>query len=145
LHVVFLQKNYVCRKIKTIYYEENSVFMPFLLSAILLTSCSGSGNDTILKYTTDKTMAISRINLAQFNDKLPKEQISKDTAVSRMSKSEKEKFELFMNAGDNGIDIKKPLYAIVDEDKGNYIFSFLLSLDDDKKFQDNFSKITDKK
>ena len=117
----------------------------FLLSVTLFTSCSGTDNDTILKFTTDKTLAISRINLAQFNDKLPKDQISKDTTISRMSKSEKEKFKLFMDAENNGIDIKKPLYIIVDEEKGNYVFSFLITLDDDKKFEENFSKISDKK
>lgn len=117
----------------------------FVLSVTLFTSCSGNDNDTILKYTTDKTLAITRFNLKQFNEKLPKDAISKDTAVTKFSASEKEKFKLFMNAEDNGIDIKKPLYMIADEVKGNYVFSFLLTLDDDKKFETNFSKITDSK
>lgn len=111
---------------------------------ILLTSCSGGDNGDILKFTTDKTLAISKVNLEQFNDKLPKDEIAKDTS-NHFSKSEKEKFKLFMNAEDNGIDIEQPLYIIVDESKGKYVFSFLLWLDDTKKFQDNFSKITDTK
>lgn len=120
------------------------LFSLVVLSIILLTSCSGDDNSGILKFTTDKTLAISRINLEQFNEKLPKDEIVKDT-TNHFSKNDKEKFKLFMNAGENGIDIEKPLYVIADESKGKYVFSFLMWLDDATKFETNFSKITDTK
>lgn len=118
----------------------------FLLftAGLLTVSCSGDKNEEILKYTTDKTMAVVKINLEQLDSKLPKKEIMKDT-TNHFSKSEKEKMELFMNAGDNGIDIDKPLYILTDYDQNNFVTSFLGWLNDENKFVTNFSKITGSK
>ena len=89
-------------------------------------------------------MAVVKINLEQLDSKLPKQEILKDT-TNHFSKSEKEKMELFMNAGDNGIDIGKPLYILTDYDKNSFVTSFFGWLDDEDKFVTNFSKISETK
>ncbi|WP_395053989.1 hypothetical protein [Flavobacterium sp.] len=109
---------------------------------LLIASCGSKNNKQVLKYTTDKTIAISKINLEQLDEKFPKEEMLKDT-TNRLSASEKEKFKLFMNANENGIDIVEPLYILVDQDKENFATSFIVKVDDTKKFETNFSKITE--
>lgn len=123
-----------------------SIYAFLLISAsILVTSCSGDdSNKEILKFTTEKTMAVVKINLEQLDGKLPKDEIMKDT-TNQFSKSDREKLKLFMNAEDNGIDIDKPLYILTDYDKTDFVVSFFGWLDDQDKFVKNFSKISESK
>lgn len=117
-----------------------------LCSAGLMAVSCGKDNtdDVILGYTTDKTLAIVKIDLGRLDEKLPKDEIMKDKS-NKFSDSEKEKMQLFMNADDNGIDIEKPLYVMTDQDKNDFAFSFIGWLDNPSKFEKNFSKITDTK
>ena len=109
---------------------------------LLIASCGSKNNKQVLKYTTDKTIAISKINLEQLDEKFPKEEMLKDSS-NNFSSIDKEKFKLFFNANENGIDIEEPLYILVDQDKENFATSFIVKVDDTKKFETNFSKITD--
>lgn len=123
-----------------------SIYAFLLVSAgLLVTSCSSDdSNKEILKFASAKTMAVVKINLEQLNGKFPKDEIMKDT-TNHFSKSESEKFKLFINAEDNGIDIEKPLYVMSDYDKNDFVISFFGWLDDQDKFVKNFSKISETK
>ena len=121
-----------------------SIYVFLLLSiSIILTSCSGNDNKEILKYTTDKTLGIVKVNLKQLDSKIPKQEILNNQNYN-FSASDKVKLNLFVNAGDNGLNIDKPLYILTDQDsKNNYVISFFCSLKDKDKFQSNFSAITE--
>lgn len=114
-----------------------------LFSATLLAVSCGSddSNEEILKYTTDKTLAIVKVNLQQLDKKLPKEEIMKDES-GNFSEKDKEKLKLFMNADENGIDVEKPLYLMTDQNKDGFVFSFFGWLTNPSKFEANFSKIS---
>ncbi len=119
----------------------------FLLCSLTLmgVSCSSDSTDSvIIGYTTDKTLAIVKINLDRLDGKLPKEEFMKDKS-NDFSASEKEKMQLFMNARDNGIDIEKPVYIMTEQEKTDIAFSFIGWVDDQAKFEKSFSKITETK
>lgn len=118
--------------------------LAILTFTLLLVSCKNNGNDEILDITTDKTLAIVKLNLEDLEKKIPSDKILNDTAKATFSKKDKEKAELFFDAEKNGIDIDKPLFVLVDSDKNSLISSFVLWLSDKDLFQKNFSKITEK-
>ncbi len=112
---------------------------------LMAVSCGSDGtDDVILGLTTDNTIAIVKVDLNRLDEKLPKKEMMSDKS-NKFSASEKEKMELFMNAKDNGIDIEKPLYLMTDKDKEQFSFSFIGWLDDQAKFEKNFSKISETK
>jgi hypothetical protein len=130
---------------KTIIKMKRIIYGFLLFSAsLMVVSCGEDNNEEILKYTTDKTLAIVKINLQQLDKKLPKDQILKDQS-GNFSDEEKEKLKLFMNADENGIDVEKPLYIVTDQDKDGFAFSFFGWLTNPSKFEANFSKISGKK
>ncbi|AWA29991.1 hypothetical protein HYN48_07830 [Flavobacterium magnum] len=113
--------------------------------AILMASCGkDSDNEEILKYTTEKTLAIVKINLQQLDKKLPKDEMLNDK-TGNFSDKDREKMELFLNADKNGVDIERPLYLMTDQDRDGFAFSFFGWLADQSKFTANFSKITGSK
>ncbi|AWI25881.1 hypothetical protein [Flavobacterium pallidum] len=113
-----------------------------LFSAALMVSCGkDDNNEEILKYTTDKTLAIVKVNLQQLDKKLPKDEMLKDQS-GHFSEKDKEKLELFLNADKNGLDIEKPLYLLTDQEKDGFAFSFFGWLTDKSKFEANFSRIS---
>jgi hypothetical protein len=115
-----------------------------LFSAALMTvSCGSNADKEILKYTTDKTLAIVKLNVDQLEKKLPKDEMMKDS--SKMSKDEKEKFQLIMDAKNNGLDTSKPVYFMADIEGDGFAFSLVASVTDKAKFEAGFSKISEKK
>ncbi|WP_294821718.1 hypothetical protein [uncultured Flavobacterium sp.] len=119
-------------------------FLMFSVGLMAVSCGSDSADETILGYTTDNTIAIVKVNLDRLDEKLPKKEMMNDKS-DKFSASEKEKMELFMNAEDNGIDITKPLYLMTDKDKDRFSFSIIGWLDDEAKFEKNFSKISETK
>jgi len=119
-------------------------FLLFTVGIMTVSCGSDSSDKVILQYTTDKTLAIVKINLDQLDKKLPKEEMLKDDS-KKLSASEKEKMELFLNADKNGIDIEKPLYIVTEQNDKGFAFSFFGWLSDQAKFETNFSKISGKK
>ena len=114
-------------------------------AGLMAVSCGSDGtDDVILGFTTDNTIAIVKVDLNRLDEKLPKEEIMKDKS-NKFSASDKEKMKLFMNAKDNGIDIEKPMYMMTDKEKDQFAFSFIGWLDDQAKFETNFSKISETK
>src|SRR5574343_1226839 len=109
--------------------------LAILIFTLLLVSCKNNGNDEILDITTDKTLAIVKLNLEDLEKKIPSDKILNDTAKATFSKKDKEKAELFFDAEKNGIDIDKPLFVLVDSDKNSLISSFVLWLSDKDLFQ----------
>lgn len=116
-----------------------------LLLMIITISCNNNNNQEILKITSDSTLSLTKLNLESLNDKLPKDELEKENNLDKFSKKEKEQIKLLINAKDNGINIGKSLYIMIDEVKRDYVISAIFWLDNEKKFQENFSKITDSK
>jgi len=114
-----------------------------LVSTVMI-SCGGNSNEVVLKYVTDKTLAVSRINLNELDGKLPKEEIAKDPKMQNMSDNEKEAFQLLMNGESAGINMDEPMYVMVDNVNNDMAVSILMSLDDVKIFEQKFSKLTRK-
>lgn len=116
----------------------------FFSAALMAVSCGSSTDKEILKYTTDKTLGIVKINVAQLEKKLPKDEILKDKSAD-MSKDEKEKLQLVMDAKNNGFDTEKPVYVIADSEGDGFAVTLVGFLSDKAKFEAGFSKITGKK
>ena len=114
-----------------------------LVSTVMI-SCGGNSNEVVLKYVTDKTLAVSRINLNELDGKLPKDEIAKDPKMQNMSDNEKEAFQLLMNGESAGINMDEPMYVMVDNVNNDMAVSILMSLDDVKIFEQKFSKLTRK-
>lgn len=120
----------------------------FLLSLIVvavLFSCGSNKNDDILKYTTDTTLGLTRVNLDQITDKIPVDKIL--TNKKDLKEDEKLFLQLLKQPKESGIDIKQPLYFIGDPGKNGYdpdIKAFFW-VSDKEKFQASMSKITKRK
>ena len=104
-----------------------------LVSTVMI-SCGGNSNEVVLKYVTDKTLAVSRINLNELDGKLPKEEIAKDPKMQNMSDNEKEAFQLLMNGKSAGINMDEPMYMMVDNVNNDMAVSILMSLEMMSKF-----------
>lgn len=83
----------------------------------ILFSCNSNKNDDVLKYTTDTTLGLSRVNLNSISDKIPVEKILKEK--KNLNDEGRVVLQLISKPKESGIDISKPLYIIVDP--GNLI------------------------
>lgn len=120
----------------------------FLLSLFVITvlfSCGSNKNEDILKYTTDTTLGLTRVNLDKITDKI---QVDKILANKKDLKEDEKLFlQLLKQPKESGIDIKQPLYFIGDPGKTGYdpdIKAFFW-ISDKEKFQASMSKITKRK
>jgi hypothetical protein len=116
----------------------------FFSAALMAVSCGSNTDEEVLKYTTDKTLAIVKVNAGQLEKKLPKDELLNDKS-SKMSKEDKEKLQLLLDAKSNGVDTEKPFYVMADVEGEAFAFTYIAWLNDKAKFQEGFSKISGKK
>lgn len=126
-------------------FMKTSQLLYFLLSLIFLASCSSGNNDEIIKYSTDKTLGISRVNLQSFSDKIPFDKILKEK--TNLSEGKKEILQLLSKPEESGIDIAKPLYFMIEgsQNISNPEVKIFFSLKDKNKFQSKMSQLTKQK
>lgn len=120
-----------------------SLFYAFALA--MLFSCNSNKNDEILKYTTDTTLGLSRVNLNSISDKIPVEKILKEK--KNIDAEQKILLQLISNPKESGIDVSKPLYLIVDSDKPTSepdVKAFFW-INDKAKFQKSMSDLSKSK
>lgn len=107
-------------------------------------SCSSNNNDDILKYTTDTTLGISRVNLKTVAEKVSADKILKEKEY--LFGDRKMLLELVNKPKESGINVDKPLYIIVDPGKSNTDnepnVKAYFEIDDKAKFQKSMSDIT---
>lgn len=120
------------------------LFTSAILFAVLF-SCNSNDNKDILKYTTDKTLGLSRINLNTISDKIPVDKILKEK--KDIKEDEKLLLQLVSKPKESGIDTKKPFYLIVDPGKSTYSpdIKVLFWISDKAKFQKSMSSLTKSK
>lgn len=120
-----------------------SFFYAFLLVATF--SCSSNNNDDVLKYTTDSTLGLSRINLDNIADKIPVDKILKEK--KDIDDDEKFLLQLINKPKESGIAVDQPFYVIVDPGKSEYEpqIKALFEINDKEKFQKSMSEITKSK
>ncbi|MGE6395528.1 hypothetical protein [Chryseobacterium scophthalmum] len=109
---------------------------------VILFSCNSNKNDDILKYTTDTTLGLSRVNLNSISDKIPVEKILKEK--KNLNDEGRVLLQLISKPKESGIDISKPLYIMVEPGKSNSdpdVKAFFW-ISDKAKFQKSMSDLT---
>ncbi|HEX7869677.1 MAG TPA: hypothetical protein VF455_06130, partial [Chryseobacterium sp.] len=87
----------------------------YVFAFAILFSCNSNKNDDVLKYTTDTTLGLSRINLNSISDKIPVEKILKEK--KNLDDNQKVLLQLISKPKESGIDTAKPLYIMVEPGK----------------------------
>ncbi|MCX8522821.1 DUF4836 family protein [Chryseobacterium formosus] len=118
----------------------------YVFAFAILFSCNSNKNDDVLKYTTDTTLGLTRINLNSISDKIPVEKILKEK--KNLENEGKLFLQLVSKPKESGIDVDKPFYLMVEAGKSTNSepdVKAVFWISDKAKFQKSMSDLTKSK
>lgn len=124
---------------------KTSKFIILFLIAAIISSCgSKSNNSEVLKYTTDKTLGLVRINLNSITEKVSAEKLLKEKLD--LEEEQTLLLQLASNPKESGLNMDIPLFVIVDPGKKTEYpdIKTMFSISDKAKFQAKMSTIAKK-
>lgn len=124
--------------------KTSKLIILFLITAIVSSCGSKSNNSEVLKYTTDKTLGLARINLNSITDKISAEKLLKEK--TDLKEEQTLLLQLASNPKESGLNVDNPVFIIVDPGKKMEYpdIKTMFSISDKTKFQEKMSTITKK-